>query len=66
MAAGLGIAGYATSVLRRPELASVDARFSVRGKQRPPADVVVVGLDAKSLQKLGNSHRPSRAATTRR
>ncbi len=58
MAAGLGIAGYATSVLRRPELASVDARFSVRGKQRPPADVVVVGLDARSLQKLGNGHAP--------
>ena len=58
MAAGLGIAGYATSVLRRPELASVDARFSVRGKESPPRDVVVVGLDAQSLQKLGNGHAP--------
>lgn len=51
-AAGLGLVGSGTHVLRRPELATVDARFAVRGKQHPPRDVVVVGLDAQSLDDL--------------
>jgi adenylate cyclase len=50
--AGLGLAGSSTHVLRRPELATVDARFSIRGAQALPRDVVVVGLDAQSLTAL--------------
>jgi adenylate cyclase len=53
VAAAVGVVGSSSHVLRRPELATVDARFDVRGTQPPPEDVVVVGLDAKSLQKLG-------------
>jgi len=52
LAAGIGIVSWATPLARRVELSSVDARFDVRGKQKPPADVVVVGLDAKSLAQL--------------
>ncbi|HXD57987.1 MAG TPA: CHASE2 domain-containing protein [Thermoleophilaceae bacterium] len=52
LAAGIGILSWATPLARRVELSSVDARFDVRGKQKPPADVVVVGLDAKSLAQL--------------
>jgi adenylate cyclase len=53
VAAGLGVVASSTHVTRRVELASVDARFSVRGRERPPDDVVVVGLDAKSVLDLG-------------
>ena len=52
LAAGIGIVSWATPLARRVELSSVDARFDVRGKQKPPADVVMVGLDAKSLAQL--------------
>lgn len=52
LAAGLAVLASSAHVTRRVELASVDARFSVRGTQRPPDDVVVVGLDAQSLVKL--------------
>lgn len=53
VAAALGVVGSSSHVLRSPELATVDARFDVRGKQAPPKDVVVVGLDAESLRALG-------------
>jgi adenylate cyclase len=52
LAGGIGIVSWATPLARRVELASVDARFDVRGKQKVPSDVVVVGLDAKSLVAL--------------
>jgi adenylate cyclase len=52
LAAGIGVVSWATPLARRVELSSVDARFDVRGKQKPPSDVVVVGLDAKSLAQL--------------
>jgi adenylate cyclase len=51
-AAALGLVAWSSDVLRRPEHATVDARFGVRGAQAPPADVVVVGLDAESLRRL--------------
>lgn len=51
-AGGLGLAGSSTHVLRRPELASVDARFSIRGTQRAPRDVVYVGIDNPTLRDL--------------
>lgn len=51
--AGLGLLGSETGVLARPELASVDARFDVRGERAPHPDVVIVGLDSTSLATLG-------------
>lgn len=48
-----GIVVAATDVLRGPELATVDARFSVRGEQPVPDDVVFVAIDDKSLSKIG-------------
>jgi adenylate cyclase len=41
----------ATGGLHRLELNSIDARFSIRGTQPQPSDVVVVGIDAATLQK---------------
>lgn len=53
LSAGLGVLGSESHVLRRPELATVDARFDVRGERAPHEDVVIVGLDATSLATLG-------------
>jgi len=52
LALAAGAAGTATDVLQRAELATVDARFDVRGTQEPPRDVVVVGIDTRSLRAL--------------
>lgn len=51
-AAAVGLVGSSSHVLRQPELATVDARFDVRGKQAPHPDVVIVGLDSSSLREL--------------
>ncbi len=45
----LVVAAYATDVLHGQELNSIDARFSIRGKQAPPKDVVLVLVDAQTF-----------------
>ena len=52
-AAGLSIALWATDALENPEFSLVDARFSIRGEQDAPADVVVVAIDDKTFDQLG-------------
>jgi adenylate cyclase len=52
VAVALALLGYATGVLRRIELDTVDARFEVRGAQSPPADLVVVEIDDVSFSEL--------------
>src|SRR3954462_5234479 len=52
LAVGVGLAAYGTELLKTVELSSVDARFSVRGDEKPPSDLVVVGVDAKSQFRL--------------
>src|SRR3954469_4713980 len=52
VAVGVGIAFYETDVLRSLELDSVDARFAVRGDEKPPGDLVVVGIDGKTINRL--------------
>lgn len=54
LAAGIGVLAYATHLLRRTELQTIDARFSVRGKQPPPSNVVLVGIDPITFQELTN------------
>lgn len=49
LAATAGLAIHATGLLNWLERDSVDARFSLRGEQHPPSDVVVVGIDNDSL-----------------
>jgi adenylate cyclase len=51
-ATGVGLLAYGTNVFRGLELSSVDFRFSVRGKQDPPKDVVVVAIDARTFNDL--------------
>jgi len=49
LAAATGLALHATGLLNWLERDTVDARFSLRGEQHPPSDVVVVGIDNNSL-----------------
>ncbi len=51
-AAGLAIVAYSTDLMRALELQSVDARFSVRGTQERPDDIVVVGVDDVTFSDL--------------
>src|SRR5215210_1254361 len=44
-ATGLGLVAYGTNVFESLELTTVDARFSVRGPEKPPSDVVVVAIN---------------------
>jgi adenylate cyclase len=52
LAAGLGVLGYATHLLRRTELQTIDARFSIRGAERAPSDIVLVNIDNSTLVEL--------------
>jgi adenylate cyclase len=52
LAAGIGALGYATHLLRRSELQTIDARFSIRGKQTPPSDIVFVAISPEAEHEL--------------
>jgi len=56
LAAGLGALAYATNLFRRTELQTIDARFSIRGSQRAPSNIVLVQIDPATLQKLREHH----------
>ncbi len=51
-AAALGLFAYGTHLLRRQELSTVDARFSIRGAQAVPSDLAVVQVDARTFDQL--------------
>src|SRR2546426_11595543 len=55
VAVGAGVAAYATHLLRRSELQSVDARYSIRDRRERPREVVVVGIDLATLHKPPHS-----------
>ena len=59
LAAGLGVLAYATHLLRRTELQTIDARFSIRGTQRAPSDIVLVQIDNPTLRELQEHHMHS-------
>ncbi len=52
VAVALPLAFHAGDVLRNPELDTVDARFALRGDEPAPSDLVVVGVDAETLNVL--------------
>ena len=52
-ATGLAIVAYETDLLRSLELSTVNTRFSIRGRQRPPANIVLVEIDATTFDELG-------------
>ncbi len=48
----VAILAYSFGAFRSLEFDSMDARFQVRGDQEPPDDIVIVGIDEKSLTEL--------------
>src|SRR5437763_11955522 len=52
VAVAIGLVAYGTDVFQTVELSSVDARFSVRGAEKPPSDLVVVGINSDTEQQL--------------
>ena len=52
-AAALATLAYGLQLVSRLELASVDARFSIRGDTVTPSDVVVVGIDDVTFNETG-------------
>jgi CHASE2 domain-containing sensor protein len=52
LAAAAGLAVHASGSLSWLERNTVDARFSLRGREHPPSNVVVVGIDNASLGAL--------------
>ena len=49
---GFALVAYATNLMRGFENDSLDARFSIRGLQPAPDDVIVVDIDAKTFTDL--------------
>jgi adenylate cyclase len=58
LAAGTGIAFRALHLLAKVELALVDLRFDVRGADTPRRDVVIVGIDEKTLRAVPEDTYP--------
>lgn len=54
LASGVGVLTYATHLLRRSELQTIDARFSIRGPRKAPSDIVLVAIDPATFQELTN------------
>jgi adenylate cyclase len=52
IAVGVGLLAYGQKLFRSAELSTIDTRFSVRGSEKPPSDLVVVGVNAETLQEL--------------
>jgi adenylate cyclase len=51
-AAALGIVAYATGLLHRTELQTIDARFSIRSDHHRPRELVLVNIDNASLDEV--------------
>jgi adenylate cyclase len=67
LASGLAVAAYATHLLRRPELQTIDARFSIRGSEpHRTVGVVIVGVDDTTFNYFRNSRMPARWPFPRR
>jgi adenylate cyclase len=47
---GLALGGYAARSLRSLDLNTVNARFSVRGAEKAPKNIVIVGVDSATFQ----------------
>jgi adenylate cyclase len=52
LAASIGVFAHATNLLRPTELQSIDARYSIRGRQHVASDIVLVRIDHPTLQEF--------------
>ncbi len=51
-ATGLAIVAYETNLLRSLELSTVNTRFTIRGHQKPPTNIVLVEIDERTFDEL--------------
>ena len=51
-AAGLGVVGYATNLLRTLDLNTMNTRFTIRGNQKPHPNIVEVAIDPNTLSNI--------------
>jgi adenylate cyclase len=66
VATGAGGIAYATDLLARPELQTIDARFRIRGSKGAPPNIVFVALSAQAEEELRRSGRQFRSPLPRR
>ena len=66
LAAGIGIAAYATGLLRRSELQTIDARFAIRGTRQAPQNIEFVAIDNATFPDLEHHGLESRFPFPRR
>src|ERR1700728_539622 len=52
LAGGIGVAAYATHLLRRSELQTIDARYSIRGYGGAPSNIGFGAIDPGTFQQL--------------
>jgi adenylate cyclase len=55
LSTGIGVLAYATHLLRHTEQQAIDARYSIRGAQRAPSNIVLVQIDNATLQQLARA-----------
>ena len=60
VAAGVGAIFKAADALPEVELSTIDMRFDIRGATDPRSDVVIVGIDDRTLE-AGPERRASRS-----
>jgi adenylate cyclase len=66
LAGGVGVLAYATHLLRRSELQTIDARFSIRGARKAPSDIVFVQISPTAEKELAERGLDSRSPLPRR
>ena len=66
LAGGIGVAAYATHLLRRSELQTIDARYSIRGARKPPSNIVFVAISLAAEQELEEHHLDARSPLPRK
>ena len=65
-ATGIALVAYGTNIFRSLELDSVDTRFSIRGDQPRPKDVVVVAIDDETFSDFNSAGLSGRYPFPRR
>lgn len=66
LAGGIGVLGYATHLLRRSELQTIDARYAIRGRHKPPTDIVFVSISLAAEKELEEHHLDARSPLPRK
>jgi adenylate cyclase len=66
LAGGIGVAAYATHLLRRTELQTIDQRYSIRGSRKPPSNIVFVAISLEAEKELEEHRLDARSPLPRK